>query len=209
MKLLKLTLASLLVGASSLSAADFDFSGTFRQDNDIAQFNFTVGVDSTVTVFSSSWDDGGFDPILAIWTGGGSLMAQQDDGGNTGSTMSNAVSYTHGTWDSYYTVFLTAGNYIATVAQYNNFSVSANLADGFQQDGNPNFTFDQNYGGATQPLFNGVWDNNDPRTGNYVFHILNVAEATHQPPGVPDHASTLGLLGLAFVGVASLRRRLA
>lgn len=206
-----LKLAVALGAASSAFAIDYTFSGSFRQDNDVAFFNFSVANPSTVTVFSSSWDDGGFDPILAIWTGAGVLMYEQDDGGNAGSTNvdvgSGPVSYTHGVWDSYYTVNLAAGNYIASVTQFNNFAVSGVLSDGFQQAGNPNFTFDQNYGGATQPLFNGVWDSNDPRTGNYTFHILNVDNATHQPPSVPDGASTVGLLFAALGGLVALRRR--
>lgn len=208
-----LKLAVALGAASSAFAIDYTFSGTFQKDNDVALFNFSVLNDSTVTVFSSSWDDGGFDPILAIWTGAGALTYEQDDGGNTGSTNVDTdgpggaapIAYTHGTWDSYYTVNLLAGNYIASVTQYSNFAVSGLLSDGFQQDGNPNFTFDLGYG--LQPYFNGVQSSSDPRTGNYVFHILNVDNATHQPPSVPDGASTAGLLAAAMAGLVALRRR--
>jgi hypothetical protein len=206
-----LTLGSMVVGIGAASALDFDFSGTFTKDDDIARFNFTVGGEnpSLVTVFSSSWDDGGFDPILAIWTAAGVQMAEQDDGGVEGSTLSNAVSYDHGVWDSYYQVSLDPGDYIATVGQYSNFANSTDLADGFRHEGNPNFTFDLGYGQA--PLFNGVWTENDPRQGFYVFHILNVAEATHEPPinGVPDAGSTLVLFGIALAGLVCGKRRVA
>jgi hypothetical protein len=210
---LKLTVA--LGAASSAFAIDYTFSGSFQKDNDVTQFSFSVLNPSSVTVFSSSWDEGGFDPILAIWTGAGALIYEQDDGGNAGSTNvdtdgpgGNApIAYSHGVWDSYYTVNLAAGNYIATVTQFSNFANSGLLSGGFQQDGNPNFTFDLGYGGATQPFFNGVWDSDDPRTGNYVFHLLNVDNATHQPPTVPEGASTVGLLAAAMAGVALLRRR--
>jgi hypothetical protein len=208
-------LAGLAV-ASSASALDFDFSGTFTKDNDVALFYFTVGdaaPSSMVTVFSSSWltanPPQGFDPILAIWTDTGVKLAEQDDGGYVGSTLSNGVSYDHGTWDSYYTVTLTPGDYIATVGQFDNFSKTSNLADGFRWDGadNDNFTWDQNYGGRTQPYFNGVWDDSDGRSPNYEFHLLNVAAATHRPPPVPDTGSTLGLLSLAIGGAFALRRK--
>src|SRR2546429_504584 len=86
----------------------FLFPGTFHQDNDVVQLGFSVASLSHVTVFSSSWLEGnpphGFDPILAIWTAGGALVAQQDDGGNVGTTLSNGTSYDHGFWDSFYEV---------------------------------------------------------------------------------------------------------
>ena len=189
-------------------ALDFDFSGTFTHDNDVQQFNFGVGSPSTITIFSSSWlygdpptgaGPGGFDPMLGLWDSTGALIQFQDDGHNVGSTLSNGVSYDHGTWDSYFTQFLTPGNYIATVTQYDNFNAGSNLTNGFTHDGQPNFTFVDNFGGATQPLFNGVWDANDPRTSNWAFHILNVDQAS---VGVPEPASLLllaaGLSGLAL-----------
>lgn len=212
MKQLKstLTLAGLLIVSLPSQAIDFDFIGTFTKDNDVVGLSFTVGAPSTVTVFSSSWVSGGFDPILAIWDSSGNQMAQQDDGHNVGSTPSNGIFYNHGTWDSYYQVNLAAGTYLATIAQYNNFSVNTILSNGFIHDGaaGENFTFVNGYGGATQPLFNGVWDSNDPRTGNWEFHILNVASASQiPPPGVPDGGSTAGFLILAMTAFGLLRRK--
>jgi len=208
-----LALAAFLAIAAQSHALDFDFSGTFTKDNDVLGLSFTVGAPSTITIFSSSWLSGdiqaGFDPILAIWNSAGIRMAQQDDGGVAGTTSSNGTPYNHGVWDSYYSVTLAAGDYLATIAQYNNFSTSNNLADGFAHDGNPNFTFDNTYGGATQPLFNGVWDGNDPRTGNWAFHILNVESAVViPPPSVPDGGTTLALLGGALAGLGALRRKM-
>ena len=48
----------------------------------------------------------------------------------------------------------------------------------------------------------------DPRTGNYAFHILNVADATHVPL-VPDAGSTLALFSLALGGLLPFLRKLA
>jgi hypothetical protein len=88
-------IAAMISQSSSAFAApmDFDFSGTFTNDNDndIVLLDFSVGSDSNITIFSSSWIEGdsglGFDPILAIWDADGNLVQEQDDGGNTGSTM--------------------------------------------------------------------------------------------------------------------------
>jgi hypothetical protein len=202
MKKLQLTLilAGTLLFASQSRALDFDYSGTFSNDNDIVSVFFTVGATSNVTIFSSSWDDGGFDPILAIWHDDqdGFMVQQQDDGFNTGSTLSNGSSYTHGAWDSYFTVELAAGNYRATIAQYNNFASRARFADGFNFDSVANFT---NPSFGNQSSFNGAYSENDPRNGNWAFHILNVATS------VPDPSSTLGLMVMGFGAILAAQRR--
>ena len=77
-------MAAVLGATLPSQALDFDFSGTFHQDNDVVGLGFVVGVPSTVTVFSSSWLSGnppaGFDPILDVWDSAGNRIAQQDDG---------------------------------------------------------------------------------------------------------------------------------
>ncbi|WP_058555422.1 DVUA0089 family protein [Thiohalocapsa sp. ML1] len=171
-------------------AADFDFSGTFTTDDQVELINFTVGSASRVTIFTSSWgtdnaDDGyvpngGFDPLLGVWDSDGTLVDFQDAGLNVGVTQSNGVGYSHGLYDVYLTVDLTAGDYVASLTQYSNFPLSDQLADGFVEAGNPNFTFDLGFGG--KPMFNGVWvPGLDPRTGAWVLHIINVT-----PPSPPN-----------------------
>ena len=188
-------------GNASAVVSDFDFSGTFTNDNDVLLLDFSVDSASTITIFSSSWllgDSGlGFDPILAIWDSAGNLVQEQDDGGIIGSTLSNGVSYDHGIWDTYFTTFLAAGDYTASIGQYDNFAAGTNLTDGFRHDGNPNFTFDEGFG--TADLFNGVWSDTDTRTGDWEFHVLDVATADIQAPE-PAVAMllALGLIGMGF-----------
>jgi len=67
MKMAVITGTLALSGNVSAIPSDFDFSGTFTNDNDIVLLDFSVDSTSTVTIFSSSWlagDNGlGFDPI--------------------------------------------------------------------------------------------------------------------------------------------------
>ena len=164
----------LLTTSSALAASDFDFSGNFTRDDQVLQFAVPVGEASQVTVFTSSWNDGGFDPILAIFDSAGNLVIEQDDGGRTGSASSNGVSYDYDVYDTFFEVDLEAGDYTLTIQQYDNFAAGSTLGEGFTQQGNPNFTFDEDFGGATQPMFNGVFEDIDPRQSFYDIHFTGV-----------------------------------
>ena len=216
----------LLTTSSALAASDFDFFGDFTRDDQVLQFAVPVGEASQVTVFTSSWDDGGFDPILAIFDSAGNLVIQQDDGGETGSLESNGVSYDYDIWDTFFEIDLEAGDYTLTIQQFDNFAAGSTLAEGFEQTGNPNFTFDEDFGGATQPMFNGVFDDPDPRESFYEIHFTGVdgevvvigpdpdpdpmtptepTDPTTPPNAVPT-PSALGA-GVAALLIAAGRRR--
>ena len=195
-------LLGLIAFVSPTKALDFDFNGTFSDDNDVGLAMFTVSSASTVTIFTSSWLTGGFDPFLTLWDSSGNFMQEQDDSVG-GSAISNAVSYNYGSWDSFFTIALNPGTYTVSITQFNNSAVGTNLSSGFQHDSNPNFTFD--YGWGTQPYFNGILNNNDARTGNWAMHIIHVN--LENPQSVPDASSTAALLGLAMLALVGLKRR--
>ncbi len=203
--------ASLLaMGDSALASMDYDYSGVFVNDNDVKRIDFTLGTTSDVTFFTSSWDDGGFDPVMTLWKStdtDDNYMNMQDDGNSTGSASSNNVSYDYGNFDVFYTASLGAGDYIITLTQTDNYSRAAKpntgtLADGFVYDQIPDFTFVFEYG--PNPNFNGLnstWPDGpaDTRTGDWACHLSIEAAPVPVPPSVILLATSLA--GLAGVGV--------
>lgn len=181
-----------------VQALDYDFEGMFSQDNEVHYFPFSVSSPRVVTVFSSSWIEGGFDPVITLWSmPAGNKIAEQDQAGLGGTAISNGTSYPYGDLDVFLPILLQPGQYLITLSQYDNFSWSSSLSDGFYFDFDPNFT--QFFG--SQPNFNGAEGPNDARTGAYRLHLLN-ADARR----VPDETSALVLAFLGGLGIAAFRQ---
>lgn len=193
MKQLPLLLAGALLAASATThAATFDFNGTIATHKDVIQIGFTLTQDATdVKVWTDSFKGGlNFDPITAVWKDGLNI-GQNDDNGNIapGQTV-----YDSGlTFSS-----LSAGNYLFTIATYNNWANGPHLSDGF------NFDHD-----VAIPLETWCEPANGCGMGhNWSVHLSGVDGAT--PPPVPEPFTYAMLaLGLGVMGAMARRNRQA
>ena len=82
MKAMKYLAASCLLAASATSqAALINFTGEIEYHNDVVYTYFTLNQDTNnVRVWTDSFQSGdNFDPITALWSGDGNLIAQNDD----------------------------------------------------------------------------------------------------------------------------------
>lgn len=195
--------AALLAGsltAAPLHAAQFDFAGQFTHDNDVLRFDFNIAGPGRVSLLTSSWLGGGFDPILTLWDSAGRQLAEQDDGGVGGGRLA-AIDY--GEFDSLLTLDLAAGNYIATLSQYDNFSVDMQLANGFLRDNDPWFSavFGCSNGRFCEgSLVDSAGNPVEPnRTADWSLHILGADSAAPYAVAEPATAWLAALAGLLLL----------
>ena len=186
------------------SFASFVFSGAFTQDDNELYYQFTIAASSTVTLESFSYggngstvSPGGFAPVLSVF---GTIPSVDptlegfDDGGvapsGCGARLVDPVS--NACLDADLVLTLGPGTYLVVLTENDNTPNGGDLASGFNEQGNGNFT-GTNEGFPGESFL-------DPfgyqRTPNFYFTISGAdsAQALPEPSTVSLLIAGLGLL---------------
>jgi hypothetical protein len=96
-----------LLSSFAANASSISFSGELPDDDDFQLFNFTLTEERKVNIFTTSYIDGGFDPVLVLYYG----VADPDTGEHF------MIDSFNGIWDALIDESLDAGFYLLALAQ--------------------------------------------------------------------------------------------
>jgi hypothetical protein len=201
----------ILLSFSGLAKAtsNFNFSGTFSQDDNQAAFEITLLSPQVITIFTTSYASGGFAPVLSLFgppaSGDPNLFAYNDGGSPCGTRATNPTT---GVcldallgYDSVLSTnplgTLAAGTYLLVLTEQLNTPNGPDLNSGFAFDGAGNFTAipGLNDGPFVDPANSLIND-----TGNWALQINNVDAAVALP-----ELSTLSMMFGALALLAGIR----
>ena len=109
----------IVLAAAPARAANFSFSGNLNGVNDTPSFLFLADGISTVNIQSSSYANGGFDPILTLFDSADNFLLERED-----ISQPNLL-------DFQLNQVLPAGNYRAVISAFANFADRSNFTNGF------------------------------------------------------------------------------
>lgn len=166
-------------------------------DDDVVLIPFSVASTSTVTIQTTSFAVGGFEPVLALYDGSGNLLLLDSTGGTVPSNCgSRAIDPVSGfCLDAFIQGSLNPDNYTIALTEWDNIPNGPTLADGFPQTGNGNFTGPEFLGSpGSFILFDGT-----QRGSNWALDVNGV-------PSVPE-PGTAALVMFGLVGRRFMRRK--
>jgi hypothetical protein len=194
--------AAFMFGNSSVaSSASFRFSGNLTNHNDVIKIGFSVANDTTnVKVWTDSFGATGltqegpgtnFDPITALWNADtGVLLAENDDD----PTIAPGQTY----FDSGFSLAtLSAGNYLFTMATFDNFALGTNITDGFAYD-------------SQSPILISDWDqpsNEGNLRGTFWRINLEGVDTVTPPPTSVPLPSAIWMFGSAILSLVGFCKK--
>ena len=119
-------LAILLSGLPAFGST-ISFSGVLSRDDSIVLFEYSVPATGLVSVATTSYTAGGFAPVLSLFDSSGNLLFYDNGYPNNADAQFS--------WNS-----LANQKYTVALTEYDNLPLGPNLADGFAEQGNGNFT---------------------------------------------------------------------
>ncbi|MBC7455741.1 MAG: PEP-CTERM sorting domain-containing protein [Massilia sp.] len=195
--------AACLLFAGMATATPVMYQGTFSADDEHVSVPINLAGSGRLTAITSSWALGGFAPVLTLFGGADGYQQNVGSRRTCGAGSGSPDAATGFCWDATLSRALQAGNYLLVLTQDDNLTNGDTLADGFSQDGTPNYTSLNYLGIPNGPLCINV--DASQRSCNYA---MTVDVALDQVGTVPEPASLalFGLTGLALLRAHRVRR---
>jgi hypothetical protein len=168
-------------------------SGTFNSDDDVAQVAFNISGNTLVTIQSTSFALGGFEPVLTLFDPLGNLYLNDSNGGTApGNCGARGIDPVSGyCLDGFIQAVLGPGAWTLIITEWDNIPSGPTLFDLFPHAGEGNFT-GPNFTG--QPgsflLFDGT-----QRSADWAVTI----DGVDAPEPSTSVLMVSGILGLAFL----------
>lgn len=168
-----------LLGIDPLSAELLQLSGDFVSSSDIALFSFTFdeGTQTRLTVTTTSFASGSFDPTLALFNADGSIYEYLGSDGVLTQARFFDISLDSFNYDDYLDLVLGGGSYFLALIAYPN-----------------------EFAGSDQSLGPLTCDSGcEPLGATFFAFDLSAEEVEGPPQGVPE-PGTLTLLAMGALG---------